>query len=176
VGNQTQAQAVTFDVQIDKEAQKIIDDYIDARNTEANISNNFQRLSAKTLYYFSKHINKNFKNVTREDIISFLNSMKKTEVEDPNHKWIGTYNLYLVIVATFLKWFCHPKIEQKERPKPEVIQNITIDPKIEKVKGLFELLEKAGTITNRSLQIAYFSFGVSVGAVIISVIPFVLLR
>jgi integrase/recombinase XerD len=43
---------------------------------------------------------------------------------DPNHKWIGTYNLHLVIISTFFKWLYYPKTEPKERPKPEVIQNL----------------------------------------------------
>ena len=62
--------------------------------------------------------------MTREDIISFLNYLKKDEAVDPNHRWIGTYNTYLIVIATFFKWFYYPKMEQKQRPKPEVIQNL----------------------------------------------------
>ena len=57
-------------------------------------------------------------------MISFLNSVRKSETDDPNHKWIGTYNLYLVIMTTFFKWLFYPDMEPKERPKPDVIQNI----------------------------------------------------
>lgn len=46
------------------------------------------------------------------------------ETQDPNHKWIGTYNLNLVIITTFFKWFFYPNTEAKERPKPKVIQNV----------------------------------------------------
>src|SRR5206468_11553366 len=57
-------------------------------------------------------------------IVSFLNSRRKTEAQDPNHKWIGTYNTYVMIIATFFKWFYYPRMEPKERPKPDVIQNV----------------------------------------------------
>jgi len=119
----TQAQSVIFDT-IQKQNQKIMADYVEARKTESNISKNFQKLSVNTLNYLSRHRKKNFKNMTREDIISFLNCLRKGEAEDPHHKWIGTYNTYLIVIATFFKWFYYPKMEQKQRPKPEVIQNI----------------------------------------------------
>jgi integrase/recombinase XerD len=118
-----QAEALIFDA-VQKENQKAIDNYIEARKTESNISSNFQQLSINTLNYFSRHVNKNFKHVTRNDIIAYLNSTRKSETEDPNHRWIGTYNTYLMIIATFFKWFYYPKAEQKERPKPDVIQNV----------------------------------------------------
>ena len=36
---------------------------------------------------------KPFTNMTREDILSYLDSLRKPEDSDPYHKWIGTYNL-----------------------------------------------------------------------------------
>jgi hypothetical protein len=33
---------------------------------------------------------KEFELVTRDDIISYLNSLRKLESVDPTHKWIGT--------------------------------------------------------------------------------------
>lgn len=45
---------------------------------------------------------------TQEDIITFLEHLKKSESEDPLHKWIGTYNIYLTILKKFFKWFNNP--------------------------------------------------------------------
>jgi site-specific recombinase XerD len=86
--------------EIQSENQKIIDDYVEARKIETNITNYTQLNIIKTLKYFSRHINKRFQDVTREDILSFLNTLRKNETYDANHKWIGTYNLYLVIIST----------------------------------------------------------------------------
>jgi Phage integrase family. len=62
--------------------------------------------------------------MTRNDLVLFLNSIRKSESEDPTHKWIGTYNLYLIITSTFFKWLYYPKTEPKERPRPEILQNL----------------------------------------------------
>jgi site-specific recombinase XerD len=92
--------------------------------TETNLAESTQRVMIDNLNRFSRSVKKDFKDVTRDDIISFLNSLRKSESQDPNHKWIGTYNLYLITIGTFFKWFYHPKIEPKERPKPDVLLNL----------------------------------------------------
>ena len=104
--------------------QKIITDYIEARKTETNLAESTQSVMIDNLNRFSRSLKKDFRDVERGDIISFLNSLRKTETEDPNHKWIGTYNLYLITISTFFKWFYHPKTEPKQTPKPDVIQNL----------------------------------------------------
>ena len=32
--------------------------------------------------------------VTREDVLSYLDSLRKAETQDPMHKWIGTHSLH----------------------------------------------------------------------------------
>jgi integrase/recombinase XerD len=80
----------------------------------------------ETLQILSRHHNnkKLFKDMTREDVISFLDTIRKPEVSDPLHKWIGTYNRYRVLIMQFFKWLYYPNIEQKKRPKPAVVDNI----------------------------------------------------
>ncbi|MDW0213111.1 MAG: hypothetical protein QOA16_02880 [Nitrososphaeraceae archaeon] len=68
---------------IQNENQKIIDDYIEARKTESNLSINFQNLVARTINSLARHVNKNLKNVTRANVISFLNSLRKSETVIP---------------------------------------------------------------------------------------------
>ena len=80
MARQAQSQTVIFDT-IQKGNLKIIDDYMEARKTESNIAKNFQKLSVNTLNYLSRHSKKNFKNVTRQDIISFLNCLRKDEAD-----------------------------------------------------------------------------------------------
>ena len=109
---------------IQNENQKIIDDYIEARKTESNIAKDFQKLAARTIHSLARHANKNLKNVTRDDLISFLNSLRKSETVDPTHKWIGTYNTYLIILITFFKWLYYPVMDAKQRTRPDILQNI----------------------------------------------------
>jgi hypothetical protein len=46
-------------------------------------------------------IQKKFIDMTRDDILCYLDNCRKPENEDPLHKWIGTYNSRLVILFRF---------------------------------------------------------------------------
>lgn len=118
----TTEQTIVYSIQALNE--KIISDYKEARKTETTLAQSTQRVMIDNLNRFSRCVKKDFRNVERGDLISFLNSLRKTETEDSNHKWIGTYNLYLITISTFFKWFYNPKTEPKQRPKPDVIQNL----------------------------------------------------
>jgi integrase/recombinase XerD len=100
-------------------------EYITAMKSEVNPSNNYRRDLIEVLSRFSRYIdNKAFKQSTRTDIIGFLESYRKTEVADPMHKWIGTYNLYRIHLIRFFRWLHSPDIEPDKRPKPSVVENI----------------------------------------------------
>jgi len=120
--NVSTEQATVFNIQVLNEG--IIADYIQARRIEVNLAESTQRVVRDNLRRFSKYVKKDFKEVTREDLVSFLNSLRKTEIQDSNHKWIGTYNLYLVTISTFFKWLFYSKVEPKERPKPDAVKNL----------------------------------------------------
>jgi hypothetical protein len=62
--------------------------------------------------------------LVRDELLQYLDSFRKPEADDPLHKWIGTYNIYRVVLTRFFKWLYHPDLEQKKRPKPSVIENI----------------------------------------------------
>ena len=98
--------------------------YIYALKTEINLALNYRRDLIRFLPRFSSNVNKNFKDVSRDDIISILESFRKTETKDPMHKWIGTYNLYRIHLLRFFNWLYSPDLEPDKRPKPSVIDNI----------------------------------------------------
>ena len=60
----------------------------------------------------------------RSDIAAFFNSLRRSEDIDPMHKWIGTYNTYLITITRFFKWLEHPELEPSARPKPQTLHNI----------------------------------------------------
>jgi integrase/recombinase XerD len=62
--------------------------------------------------------------ITRDDILAFLDSYRKPDASDPLHKWVGTYNLYIMIITPFFKWLYYPDLERKARPKPACVANI----------------------------------------------------
>jgi hypothetical protein len=110
---------------ISKENSSVTVDYISAMNTEINLSDNYRKDNIRILYSFLRHIkNKPFRSIIRDEVISFLNSVRKPESLDPLHKWIGTYNQYRVYLIRFFKWLYSPDKEQNKRPKPPVVNNI----------------------------------------------------
>jgi hypothetical protein len=105
----------------------VIAQFITSLNTEVNPSRPYRIIIIEVLTMLSKFLsyNKEFKDMTREDIISFLNSRRKTEEADPLHKWIGTYNNYRTILVRFFRWLYFSDIQPGDkRPKPAVIENI----------------------------------------------------
>jgi integrase len=68
--------------------------------------------------------NKTYKEMSREDVLLFLDSFRKAESVDPLHKWVGTYNLYRTLLSYFFKWLHFPDLEPAKRPRPSVIENM----------------------------------------------------
>jgi hypothetical protein len=93
--------------------------------TEINPSKNYETSTKIILTSFSKfHNNKPFSRINRDNIITFLNSFRKSEKIDPLHKWIGTYNRYLIVLTRFFRWLDNPTLEPKQRPKPWLVHSI----------------------------------------------------
>jgi hypothetical protein len=110
---------------VPEEIASIIADYIKVMKSEVNLSDSYRKSVIEVLTKLSQFCNhKGFKNITRNDILSFLDSFRKPEAADPLHKWIGTYNLYRIHIQQFFKWLYNPEVEYIKRPKPNVIDNI----------------------------------------------------
>jgi hypothetical protein len=100
-------------------------DYVTIMKTEVNYSPNYGNDTVRLLCRFSKyHKNKPFKEISCNDIIEFLDSLRKTETQDPLHKWIGSYNLYRIYLLRFFRWYHSPDLEPSMRPKPSLMENI----------------------------------------------------
>ncbi|HEY7078400.1 MAG TPA: hypothetical protein VH500_01785 [Nitrososphaeraceae archaeon] len=80
-----------------------IADFILSLKTEINLSNNHIRNNIMVLTLLSRFHNdlKSFKEMTREDVIAFLDGVRKPESVDPLHRWIGTYNTYRTLLFKF---------------------------------------------------------------------------
>jgi integrase len=71
------------------------------------------------------HHHKPFREMTREDILLFINSARKSETDDPKQKWIGNYNSRVRILTKFFKWLYSPKEHNpKQRKMPKVMSGI----------------------------------------------------
>lgn len=110
---------------ISRKNASIITDYIASMRTEINPSDHYKKNVIKLLSKFSQSNNdKPFQQITRQEVIAFLDTLRKPETVDPLHKWIGTYNLYRIYFLRFFKWLYYPDVEPNKRIKPTVVDNI----------------------------------------------------
>lgn len=101
-----------------KENTLTICNYIDSIKSEITPSDHYRKSTIILLCNLSIFFEntKPFKEITRENLLSFLDSYRRTESADPLHKWIGTYNIYRVLLMRFYKWLYSLELEPAKRP------------------------------------------------------------
>jgi integrase/recombinase XerD len=102
---------------LSKENAMTICDYIIAMKREINPRYNYVRYTIQFLSELSRTvgIGKKFIDMTRDDILSYLDKSRRPENEDPLHKWIGSYNIRCVILFRFFKWLFYPNITNPKK-------------------------------------------------------------
>jgi integrase len=112
---------------------KIIYQYIIAEQTELNIKDSTKEGKIKVLVWLSNfHQNKSFRDMTKQDILEFLNALRKTSTEDLANRWIGSYNGRQMILLKFFKWLFYPNDDYRKRLTSNCMQGIRKLPRKEK--------------------------------------------
>jgi hypothetical protein len=95
---------------LSKENALTLSDYIIAMKKEINPRLNYKRNTIQFLAELSKAVGvtKKFIDMTGDDVLRYLDECRKTETEDPSHKWIGSYNTKLIVLSRFFKWLYYP--------------------------------------------------------------------
>ena len=47
-----------------------------------------------------------------------MDGYRTADATDPQYKWIGTFNLCLVILVRFINWLCFPQLASVDMKKP----------------------------------------------------------
>jgi integrase len=103
----------------------VIIDYLLAMKAEKNLSAHYSQVIIKLSKKLATFVRfKDWKAYSRDDILGFLDTLRKPDASDPLHKWVGTYNMYIALLLPFFKWLYYPELEAKKRPKPACMQNI----------------------------------------------------
>jgi uncharacterized protein YihD (DUF1040 family) len=108
--------------------------YIIAFKHEVNPRPSYMKYTMQFLSELSKTagIEKRLEDYTKDDVLLYLDSARKSENENPMHKWIGNYNTKRAILIRFFKWLHYPdvyspklrnELAASER-KPECIRGI----------------------------------------------------
>jgi integrase/recombinase XerD len=85
--------------------------YLVSRDT----STNYQEDNVRLIYMFAKFLgtSETFKDVKdTETIIAFLDTRRKSKEEDPEQKWITTWNDYLWRIKMFYRWLYNVKLNE----------------------------------------------------------------
>jgi integrase/recombinase XerD len=102
---------------LSKENALTICDYILAMKREINPRLSHKKNTIQFLSELSRAVGKErkFIDMTRADVLCYLDSCRKTEDEDQLHRWIGTYNIRLATLSRFFKWLYYPDVEDPKR-------------------------------------------------------------
>jgi predicted nucleic acid-binding protein len=109
------------------ENARTICNYIIAEQTEINIKDSTKESKIKILVWLSNHFQdqKSFKDLTKYDILDFLNTSRKSILEDPYQKWIGSYNGRQIVLNKFFRWLYNPdEPNQRNRETPSCMIGI----------------------------------------------------
>jgi integrase len=106
---------------------RILCEFIVAERDEHNLKLSSILTQIKIIYLFNRYLHyKSFEQITKDDVVGYLVSLKKSESQDPTHKWIGTYNTRQMIIRKFFRWLYNHQNEP-DRSKwisPPCIQGI----------------------------------------------------
>ncbi len=102
---------------LSKENALTISEYIIAMKREVNPRLSYIKYTIQFLSELSKSvgIEKRFEDMARDDVLLYLDSCRKSENDDPLHKWIGSYNTKRIILFRFFKWLCYPNVDTPKR-------------------------------------------------------------
>ncbi len=83
----------------------ILSEFLTAENTEQNIKLTTRLAHIKIICWFNRHSDyENFQQITKNHVVEYLGSLRKTDAQDPSHKWIGTYNTRQMVLSKFFRW------------------------------------------------------------------------
>jgi len=70
--------------------------------------------------------------MTKQDILAYLNNLRRSSSEDPTRRWVGTYNGRQIILLKFFKWLYSPNDDYRKRITPTCMQGVRKLPRKEK--------------------------------------------
>ena len=117
------------------ENANIICDYIIAEETELNIKNSTKESRIIIITWLSNFFNnqKSLKQMTKQDILAYLNSLRKPTSEDPTQRWVGSYNNRQITFNKFFRWLHNQdEPDHKKRNTPPCMKGIKQLPRKEK--------------------------------------------
>jgi hypothetical protein len=104
----------------------ILCEFLTAEHNERNVKLSARLTHIKIIYSLARFLKyKDFLQVTKQDITQYLSALRKTESQDPSHKWIGTYNTRQMVLSKFFKWLYNQnEADYNKRITPPCMQGV----------------------------------------------------
>ncbi len=104
----------------------ILYDFIITEQNHTNVKLSTRLSYIKVICLFNRYSSyKDFTKITKNDILDYLNSLKRSESDDPTHKWINTYNTRQAILSKFFRWlYNQDEPDHKKRETPVCMNGI----------------------------------------------------
>lgn len=119
---------------VNPQSALMVYNFIVAQKNEQNIKESTVEGIIKKLVWLSSYLtHKSFSEMTKEDILRYLNSVKKPIDVDPTHKSIGTYNGRQMVYSTFFRWvYNQDEPDYKKRVTPPCMNGVRRLPRQER--------------------------------------------
>ena len=92
--------------------RQLIEEFFHYLTTAVDTSENYQNGLLKVLIRYAEHLGPEvtfYQIQEKQQVLKFLDSKRKTEREDPDKKWITTWNDYLWRIKYFFRWLYNAK-------------------------------------------------------------------
>ena len=102
-------------------------DYLISEEIELNIKPSTKEVKLKTLVWLSNYFEDKlaFKDMSKQDILGYLNKDKRVLDNDKSQRWIGTYNGRQMVLLKFFKWLYYStEPNNRLRKTPECMSGI----------------------------------------------------
>jgi integrase len=108
--------------------------FLITEHTERNIKLSTRIAHIKVICWFSRFLKyKNFEEITKDDVTSYLSSLRRSETDDPCHRWIGTYNTRQMVLSKFFRWLCNQDEPNHDKwVTPSCMQGVKLLPRKER--------------------------------------------
>ena len=89
----------------------LVANFLHSCTKQENISINTKRVYLIALAYLAREVknnNKSLELVTSSDLKTYLDSMQRSQTEDPDQSWIATQRTMALPLLKFFKWLAYP--------------------------------------------------------------------
>lgn len=91
----------------------LVANFLHSCTKQENISINTKRVYLIALAYLAREVknnNKSLELVTSSDLKTYLDSMQRSQTEDPDQSWIATQRTMALPLLKFFKWLAYPDL------------------------------------------------------------------